>query len=128
MMVAKIWTGALAGAALTFGLSTAAHSADAEKGERIFQQCKACHTADKGGKNGVGPKLSGVFGSKAGAVEGFNYSEAMKNAGVVWDEATLGEYIKDPKTRIPGNKMVFVGLKRQEQIDDVIAYLKKASP
>lgn len=123
----KGWIAALIGTALAAGVPIAALGADAAKGERVFQQCKTCHTLEKGGKNGVGPNLSGVMGRKAGALEGFSYSEAMKNAGIVWDEAQLAEYIKDPKKRIPGNKMVFVGLKRQEQIDDVIAYLKEAS-
>lgn len=116
------WIAALIGAALA--APTAALGADAAKGERIFQQCKTCHSVEKGGKNGVGPNLSGVMGRKAGTLAGFSYSEAMKNAGIVWDEAQLAEYVSDPKKRIPGNKMAFVGLKRQEQIDDLIAYLK----
>lgn len=127
MATAINWMVALAGAGLAVAAPTGAHSADAAKGERIFQQCKTCHTVEKGGKNGVGPNLSGVLGRKAGTLEGFSYSEAMKNSGIVWDEAALAEYIRDPKKGIPGNKMAFIGLKRQEQIDDVIAYLKKAS-
>lgn len=121
------WIAALIGAALAAAAPTAALGADAAKGERIFQQCKTCHSVEKGGKNGVGPNLSGVMGRKAGTLAGFSYSEAMKNAGIVWDEAQLAEYVSDPKKRIPGNKMAFVGLKRQEQIDDLIAYLKAAT-
>lgn len=124
--MAKIWFAAVA----TAGFAMApmlAHGADAAKGERVFQQCKTCHTLEKGAKSGVGPNLAGVLGRKAGTLDGFAYSEAMKAADIVWDESQLAEYIKDPKKRIPGNKMVFIGLKKEDQIDDVIAYLKKAS-
>lgn len=101
---------------------------DAAKGERVFNsQCKLCHTLDKGGRSQVGPNMHGLFGRKAGTMEGFEFSDAMKNSGIVWNETTIAEYSRDPKGRIPGNKMVFVGLKRQDQIDDVIAYLKKAT-
>lgn len=104
-----------------------AESGDAAKGERLFAQCKACHTVEKGGKNGIGPNLFGFLGRKAAAVAGFEYSDAMKASGVVWDEASTAGYMKDPKGFMPGNKMVFAGLKRQEQIDDMMAYLKKAT-
>lgn len=104
-----------------------AQSGDSAKGERVFGQCKTCHTVDKGGKNGVGPNLAGVFGRKAGAVDGFKFSEAMTGSGIVWDDKTLAEYLKDPKGRLPGNKMAFVGIKRQDQLDDLIAYLQKAT-
>jgi cytochrome c len=85
-----------------------------------FGQCKACHVI---GKNGVGPNLAGVFGRKAGAVEGFKYSDQMK-AAPAWDEAQLGKYLTDPKGTIPGNKMVFAGLKKPEDVAAVITYLK----
>jgi len=115
---------------MTIGAATeaAAQSGDAAQGERLFnQQCKTCHTVDKDGRNGVGPNLHGVFGRKAGTAQGFSASEAMTKSGIVWDDKTIGEYLKDPKTRVPGGKMVYVGLKRQEQLDDMIAYLKKAT-
>ena len=105
-----------------------AQSGDATRGERLFnQQCKACHTVEKGGRNGVGPNLSGIFGSKAGAIEGFSFSDAMKKSGIVWDDKTMAEYLKDPKTRVPDGKMVYAGLKQQAQLDDMIAYLRKAT-
>ena len=105
-----------------------AQSGDATRGERLFnQQCKICHTVDKGGRNGVGPNLFGLFGSKAAAVEGFSFSEAMKKSGITWDDKTVAEYLKDPKTKVPNGKMVYAGLKQQEQLDDMIAYLKKAT-
>jgi cytochrome c len=106
----------------------AAQSGDAGRGERLFnQQCKACHTVEKGGRNGIGPNLFGVFGSKAGAVQGFSFSEAMQKSAIVWDDKTMTEYLKDPKTRVPDGKMVYVGLKQPAQLDDMIAYLKKAT-
>ena len=106
----------------------AAQSGDATRGERLFnQQCKTCHTVEKDGRNGVGPNLFGIFGSKAGAVQGFSFSEAMQKSGIVWDDKTMAEYLKDPKTRVPDGKMVYAGLKQQAQLDDMIAYLRKAT-
>lgn len=127
MAAAKRWRAVLAVAALTVVAPTLVLADDAAKGARVFQQCKACHAVEKGVKNGVGPNLSGLFGRKAGTVEGFGYSEAMKGAGFAWDEARIAQYVKNPKKFLPGNKMAFVGLKRQDQIDDLIAYLKEAA-
>ena len=105
-----------------------AQSGNPERGERIFnQQCKTCHTLEKGGASLIGPNLFGIFGQKAGAGQGFAHSEAMTKSGIVWDDKTVAEYLKDPKGRVPGTKMAHAGLKRQEQLDDVIAYLKKAT-
>lgn len=126
VMKVRIATVAMFVVLSSFGTAQA-QSGDAAKGERAFSQCKTCHTVDKGGKNGVGPNLAGVFGRKAGTVDGFKYSEAMTGSGIVWDGKTLAEYLKDPKGRIPGNKMAFVGIKRQDQLDDLIAYLQKAT-
>jgi cytochrome c len=105
-----------------------AQAGDAERGERLFnQQCKICHTLNKDGANLVGPNLFGMFGRKAGATKGFASSEAMTKSGIVWDDKALGDYLKDPKGRVAGTKMVYAGLKRQEQLDDLIAYLRKAT-
>ena len=75
-----------------------------------------------------GPILNGLFGRKAGTIEGFNYSEANKSSGITWDEATFREYIKNPKAKIPNTKMVFAGLSDDQDIDDLIAYLKQFGP
>ena len=120
----------LAGA-LTVTLVLAAGGALAEgdgaRGERLFnQQCKACHTLDKGGHNLVGPNLHGLFGRKAGSAD-YQYSEAMKKSGIVWDETTLTEYLKEPKGKVPGTKMVFNGVKQAPQLADLVAYLKEAT-
>ena len=124
----KIWAGAIV--AVVAGLATpaSAQSGDAARGQRIFnQQCKACHSVDKGGASPVGPNLHGVFGRKAGTVEGFAFSEAMTKSGIVWDDATMVEYSRDPKGKVPGTKMVFNGLKQPAQLDDLLAYLKQAT-
>jgi cytochrome c len=99
---------------------------DPAAGQKVFNKCKTCHEADQP-KNKVGPNLVGLFGRKAGSVADFNYSQAMKNSNVVWSEATLAEYVKKPKEFIVGNKMVFPGLKSDQEVEDLIAYLKQAT-
>lgn len=101
-----------------------ASAQDAEAGKSVFGKCRACHAVGEGAKNMVGPHLNGVAGRKAGAVEGFAYSDALKNSGKVWDDAALDAYIADPKGNIPGNKMVFVGIKDETDRKNLIAYLK----
>lgn len=101
-----------------------ADAADAEKGAVVFKKCQACHRVGPEAKNLVGPILNGIVGRKAGTIEGYKYSDANKNSGITFDEATLATYLKSPKDMIPGTKMAFVGLKKDEDIADVIAYLK----
>ncbi|SNB75850.1 cytochrome c [Arboricoccus pini] len=114
-------------ASLTVGLVGIAHAdGDPAKGEKVFARCKACHNADSD-QNKIGPHLSGVVGRKAGSVADFDYSDAMKNSGLTWDEATLTKYLKDPKGVVPNNKMAFTGLKKDDEIANVIAYLKTKS-
>jgi len=108
--------------------TVAAQSGEASRGERLFnQQCKTCHTVDKGGANGLGPNLFGMFGRKAGETGSFASSEAIKKSGITWDDGSIAEYLKDPKAKVPDTKMVYAGLKRPEQMADMIAYLKKAT-
>lgn len=97
---------------------------DAKKGKRVYNKCKSCHSLDKP-KNKIGPHLVGIFGRKAGSVEGYKYSSAMKKSGIVWDEKTMEAYITKPKKFLPGNKMTFAGLKKAKQRADVIAYIKQ---
>ncbi len=109
-------------------LAGAAHAeGDAGKGERVFNKCKSCHTLDEGGKNKQGPNLFGLFGRAAGAVEGFKYSKAMLESGIVWDEEVLGRYLEKPKNVVPRGKMAFPGLRKEPDRLDVIAYLKAAT-
>ncbi|MEI6204558.1 MAG: cytochrome c family protein [Enhydrobacter sp.] len=105
-----------------------AFAQSSESGERTFsQQCKTCHTVEKDGKSPVGPNLFGVIGRKAATAAGYEFSDAMKKSGITWDEASLADYLKDPKAKVPDGKMAFVGLKRPPQVADVIAYLKKVA-
>ena len=110
--------------AFTLASFAPAMAQDAEAGKSVFGQCRACHAVGEGAKNGVGPQLNGLIGRKAGTVEGYNYSEANKNSGKVWDEANFTTYIKDPKGQMPGTKMVYAGLKDETRIANLIAYLK----
>lgn len=113
------------GAALTLGGAVARADGDAAKGEKVFAKCKACHTLEAG-KNLVGPSLKGVIGRKSGTAAGFKYSQQMIDKGVVWEKETLEKYLRDPKGYVPGNKMIFPGLKENET-EDVIAYLNAAA-
>ncbi|BCP55157.1 cytochrome c-550 [Kaistia sp. 32K] len=107
----------------------AAHAdGDATLGQKVFLKCRACHQIGENAKNAVGPELNGLFGRHSGSVEGYKYSDANKNSGIVWDETVFREYIHDPKAKVPGTKMTFVGLKDDKDIDNVIAYIKQFGP
>jgi cytochrome c len=110
-------------AGLLVVLPAVASAQDPEAGKKVFNKCAPCHSIGPGAKNKVGPNLNGLFGRKAGTEAGFNYSEAMKKAGWVWDEAKFKEYIADPKKVVPGNKMLFPGLKDELDRDDIAAYI-----
>jgi len=123
----KLQLGVLASFALVASLGAAA-AQDAAAGESTFKVCKACHQIGEGAKNAVGPELNGIVGRAAGTAPDYNYSDANKNSGLTWDEATLKEYLKDPRAKVPGTKMAFPGLKKDADIDNVIAYLKQFGP
>ena len=108
---------------------------NADAGASVFKRCMACHAVGPDAKNGVGPVLNGVVGRAAGTYPGYNYSAANKNSGLTWDEPTLTTYLHAPRKLVPGTKMTFAGLSKDQEIADVIAYLKqfnaqgqKASP
>jgi len=98
---------------------------DVEKGQRSFNKCLPCHAIGPGAENKVGPDLNGLDGRRAGAVASFNYSEANKNSGIVWNEPTFKEYIRSPQAKISGTKMVFAGITNPQEIDDLWAYIKQ---
>ena len=110
------------------GSAGAASAQDAALGEKVFLKCKACHQIGENAKNAVGPVLNGVVGRKAGTYQGYSYTDANKNSGLTWDEATLKEYLKNPRAKVPGTKMIFPGLTKESDIDNVIAYLKQFGP
>jgi len=99
---------------------------DAASGEKIFARCKACHAIEQG-KNRVGPSLYGIIGRHSGSLEGYNYSDAMKNSNLTWDDKTLDTYLTSPRDLVHGTRMVFPGLKKEQDRQDVIAYLKQAT-
>jgi cytochrome c len=101
-------------------------AADPEKGKAVFEQCAACHSLDGTGDYD-GPTLKGVIGRKAGSLEDYRYSAAMKRSDVVWDAVTLDKYVADPQALIPGNRMAFAGISDTTQREDLIAFLAVAT-
>lgn len=126
-MILKASLPVIVGFGLLVSSAASAAEGDPAAGKRVFNQCQACHTLVKG-KNGLGPSLNGVIGRKSGTADGFkNYSPAMQKSDVVWSEETLDKYLADPKGFIPGNRMIFVGLKKPEDRANVIAFIKQQS-
>jgi cytochrome c len=118
------WLAMSAAAVLTFCASTA-HAADAAEGQKVFNRiCGACHIATAEGAKKLGPTLFGVVGRHSGSVEGFRYSQANKNANIVWTPEVLDKYLLDPKATVPGTIMAYAGLKKDEDRQNVIAYLQ----
>ena len=103
----------------------AALAQDVEAGKASFNKCLACHAIGEGAKNKVGPELNGIDGRKSGTAADYNYSDANKNSGITWNEAQFKEYIKDPRAKIPGTKMVFAGIKNEKEINDLWAYISQ---
>ena len=117
----------LALGALVMIASSAAASAalaqDAAAGKTSFGKCLACHAIGEGAKNKVGPELNGIDGRKSGTAEGYSYSDANKNSGITWNKEQFLDYIKDPKAKIPGTKMIFPGIKNEKEANDLWAFL-----
>lgn len=129
MMVPRLWFGAAVSVgALLSAAAAMAQAGDAANGRRVFyEECLVCHTMDKNGASKIGPSLRGVLGRRAGTVKRFVFSTAMIGAGITWDEKTLGEYSRGPRSLVPGTKSNYPGLNAQDQLDDLIAYLKEAT-
>lgn len=111
-------------AAVLASLPAPYNTADIDNGKAKFAMCRSCHTIVEGGANLTGPNLHGVFGRKAGALETYKYSEAVRNAGFVWDAEHLDKWLAEPRTFLPGTKMTFAGLKDEKDRIDLIAFLK----
>jgi cytochrome c len=118
-----------AGAVLLAATTSLAQAAgDPAEGEKVFAKCKICHQIGEGAKNAIGPELNGLIGRHSGTAPGYNYSDANKNSGITWDEKNFRDYIKNPKAKIPGTKMIFAGLPKDTDIDNLLAYLEQFGP
>jgi cytochrome c len=104
-------------------VTSSALAQDADAGKTSFNKCLACHAVGEGAKNKVGPVLNGLDGRKSGTIEGYSYSDANKSSGITWSKDVFLDYIKDPKAKIPGTKMVFAGIKNEKEAGDLWAYL-----
>lgn len=123
-MPTKIWAAGVIGAVGVMLLAGTARAAgDAKAGEQVFKQCALCHTNEQG-KNKIGPSLFGVVGRTAGTLPGYSYSDAMKNFHKQWTPEELDTYLADPHKVVPGTKMIFPGLKNEQDRQNVIAYLE----
>ena len=103
--------------------ASGAWAQDAAAGKSSFAKCLACHAIGEGAKNKVGPELNGLDGRHSGSAAGYNYSDANKNSGITWGKDVFLEYIKDPKGKIPGTKMVFAGIKNENEANNLWAYV-----
>ena len=113
-------------AATAIAISTGtARAQDAQKGQMVFNMCLPCHSIGPGAQNKVGPELNGLDRRHSGSVPGFDYSEANKNSGIIWSEATFKKYIQNPQGVISGTKMIFPGVKNEQQVNDLWAYLSQ---
>ena len=116
----------LASSAVASGaLAQDAAKGDPAAGKTSFNKCLACHSIGDGAKNKVGPELNGLDGRKSGSAPDYSYSDANKNSGITWSEAQFKDYIKDPKAKVPGTKMIFPGIKNEKEINDLWAYVSQ---
>lgn len=115
----------LAGLSAASLAPSAVQAQDIDRGKRLYLQCRACHTLEEGGAHKVGPNLWEIFGSEAGSRPGFeNYSDVLMESGIVWDAATLDEWLQKPRDFLPGNRMAFAGVRSEADRASLIAYIK----
>ena len=105
--------------------ATIAAAQDVAAGQHSFNKCLPCHAIGPDAENKIGPQLNGLDGRHSGTAPSYSYSDANKNSGIVWGEATFKEYIKDPAAKVPGTKMTFLGIKNEQEINDLWAYVKQ---
>jgi cytochrome c len=115
-------------AAIVAAMTQVAQAQDVAAGEQSFKKCFPCHSVGEDAKNKVGPALNGLDGRHSGNVADYSYSDANKNSGITWGEATFKDYIKDPRAKIPNTKMIFPGIKNEKEAGDLWAYLKQFGP
>ena len=128
MVVRKFTILTVVAAAVTLpGVASAQDAAGGApaKGEQIFKQCMTCHRIGPDAKNKLGPEMNGIDGRHSGTAPNFNYSDANKNSGIVWNETTFKQYIADPKAMVPGTKMFFPGIKNPQEVNDLWAYVSQ---
>jgi cytochrome c len=118
----------LAAALILAAMAQNAQAQDATAGEQSFKKCLPCHAIGEGAKNKVGPELNGIDGRKSGTTEGYSYSDANKNSGLTWNKDVFLDYIKDPRAKIPGTKMIFPGIKNEKEAGDLWTYLASFKP
>jgi len=105
--------------------ASAALAQDVAAGKASFNKCLACHAIGEGARNKVGPELNGLDGRKAGTAPDYSYSDANKNSGITWNEAEFKDYIRDPKAKVPGTKMTFIGIRSEKEINDLWAFVSQ---
>lgn len=118
----------MAAAAIMAAFTTQVLAQDVAAGENSFKKCLACHAVGENAKNKVGPVLNGLEGRKSGSIEGYNYSAANKASGIVWNADSFKDYIRDPRAKVPGTKMIFAGIKNEKDAGDLWAYLAQFGP
>jgi cytochrome c len=118
----------LIAATLSTVTTGSAFAQDLAAGETTFKKCAICHDIGETAKNKVGPELNGIDGRQSGSAPNYNYSDANKKSGITWNEATFMEYIKDPRAKIPGTKMIYPGIKNETEAKALWAYLKQFGP
>ena len=121
-MRATAIAGVIAAAAAALA-APAARAQDAKHGEKLFEECRACHSVERG-VNGVGPSLFGVFGRRAASLEDFRYSPALKRSGITWTPQTLDTYVTDPQKAVPANRMPYAGMPEARDRADLILYMQ----
>jgi cytochrome c len=124
MNMRNLTFGAMAAIA-SLATASAALAQDVAAGKTAFNKCLACHAIGEGARNKVGPELNGLDGRKSGTVEGYSYSDANKNSGITWNEAEFKDYIRDPKAKVPGTKMIFAGIKNEQEVNDLWAFVSR---
>jgi|SRR3954466_3987646 cytochrome c len=117
-----------AAAVLLIVCTAPAFAQDVEAGEKSFRKCTPCHSIGEGAQNKLGPVLNGLDGRKSGSIEGYSYTDANKDSGITWNEASFSEYITDPRAKIPNTKMIFPGIKNDKERTDLWAYIKQFGP